>query len=216
MSPLQLISNWMSGGDLPEYIEKHSNADRPGLVGSSLLCLSLAYSRRQLSDVANGLCYLHSCNVIHGDLMGVRNCSKSRFTTVLTLSQPNILMDDSGHARIADFGLATVTKNLESIQSPTFQQGYTPRWTAPEVLSTGTPSKEADIFSFAMIMIEVRHGRSTVCRTFWPTVISHRCRYSLARFPSAMVQLLRLYMPQCKASVRHDRHIQPLRRNCGN
>jgi len=33
IAPLQLISNWMSGGDLPEYIEKHSNADRPALVG---------------------------------------------------------------------------------------------------------------------------------------------------------------------------------------
>jgi len=63
----------MPGGDLPEYIEKHSNADRLGLVGGPLLCLSHAYSLRQLSDVANGLCYLHSCNVIHGDLKGVRN-----------------------------------------------------------------------------------------------------------------------------------------------
>ena len=25
----------------------------------------------QLSDVAKGLCYLHSCNVVHGDLKGV-------------------------------------------------------------------------------------------------------------------------------------------------
>ena len=35
ITPLQLISNWMSGGDFPEYIEKHSNADRLGLVGDS-------------------------------------------------------------------------------------------------------------------------------------------------------------------------------------
>ena len=33
--------------------------------------LSQAYSRCQLSDVAKGLCYLHSCNVVHGDLKGV-------------------------------------------------------------------------------------------------------------------------------------------------
>ena len=31
--PLQLVSNWMSSGDLPEYIEKHPGADRLGLVG---------------------------------------------------------------------------------------------------------------------------------------------------------------------------------------
>jgi len=144
-------------GNLPEYIRKHSDADRLGLVGGLLLCLPHAYSRRQLSDVANGLCYLHSCNVIHGDLKGVRNRSKSRFATALTLGQPNIFMDDSGHARIGDFGLAMLTHNPDSVQSATLQQGYTPRWAAPEVLSKGTYGKEADIFSFAMVMIEVRH-----------------------------------------------------------
>ncbi|KAF9642056.1 kinase-like protein, partial [Thelephora ganbajun] len=75
IAPFQLISNWMSGGNLPEYIEKHSDADRIGLAG--------------LCDVAKGLCYLHSCNVVHGDLKG-----------------SNVLVDDSSHARIADFALA--------------------------------------------------------------------------------------------------------------
>ena len=64
-------------------------------------------------------------------------------------------MDDSGHARIADFGLATVTQNLDSRRSVSYQRGHTVRWTAPEVLNEGTYSTEADIFSFAMVMIEV-------------------------------------------------------------
>ena len=32
-APFQLISNWMSGGDLPGYIEKNPDADRLKLVG---------------------------------------------------------------------------------------------------------------------------------------------------------------------------------------
>ena len=72
-------------------------------------------------------------------------------------------MDDSGNARIADFGFATVTQNLDSVQSANCQRG-TPRWTAPEVLDEGPYSKEADIFSFAMVMIEVRHQLPTVRR----------------------------------------------------
>jgi len=32
-TPLQLVSNWMPGGDLPEYIRKNTNADQLGLVG---------------------------------------------------------------------------------------------------------------------------------------------------------------------------------------
>ena len=34
VTPLQLISDWMSGGDLPDYIKKHPDADRLGLVGT--------------------------------------------------------------------------------------------------------------------------------------------------------------------------------------
>ena len=37
ISPLQLVSDWMPGGDLPGYIEEHPNADRVGLVGDPSL-----------------------------------------------------------------------------------------------------------------------------------------------------------------------------------
>ena len=68
-------------------------------------------------------------------------------------------MDDAGRARITDFGLATVTQNLDSMRiSEDEDEGHTARWTAPEILhEEGTYSKEADVFSFAMVMIEVRH-----------------------------------------------------------
>ena len=84
--------------------------------------------------------------------------SKSRFAAVLTSYQPNILIDNSGRARVTEFGLAGVT------QSAPHQHVHTARWAAPEVLNEAPRSKEADIFSFAMVMIEVCHGLSTVCR----------------------------------------------------
>jgi len=44
ISPPQLISNWMSGGDLPRYVKNNSDADLLGLVGvppvSFIACLS--------------------------------------------------------------------------------------------------------------------------------------------------------------------------------
>ena len=33
-NPLQLISEWMTGGDLTEYIKKHPGIDRLGLVNT--------------------------------------------------------------------------------------------------------------------------------------------------------------------------------------
>jgi len=88
----------------------------------------------------------------------VRNWYESCSAAVLTRVQPHILVDATGHARITSFGLATVTKDLDSIRSTTEYHGFASRWTAPEILKgDGTFSKESDIFSFAMVMIEVRY-----------------------------------------------------------
>ncbi|KAF9646901.1 kinase-like protein [Thelephora ganbajun] len=62
-------------------------------------------------------------------------------------------MDGSGHARITDFGLAQDTTGVVSISG-----AHSSRWTAPEVLNGGTPSTKADVFSFAMVMVEVFTG----------------------------------------------------------
>ena len=65
-------------------------------------------------------------------------------------------MDATGRARITDFGLAMVTQNLGSMQSASAEDDQSARWIAPEILDGGTYSKEADIFSFAGVVIEVR------------------------------------------------------------
>ena len=39
-TPLQLISKWMPGGDLTEYIKKNPDADRLGLVNSPAVVLN--------------------------------------------------------------------------------------------------------------------------------------------------------------------------------
>lgn len=95
-----------------------------------------------LHDVAEGLCFLHSWGVIHGGLKGW-----------------NILIDVDGRARITDFGLVTVIQNVGSVKDISNHQGNTSRWTAPEILNeTASYSEDADIFSFAMVMIEVYTG----------------------------------------------------------
>ena len=80
------------------------------------------------------------------------------FTTgILTPNQPTVLVDITGRARITDCGLAVVTRNLDSIRSAQDEHGHSMRWIAPEILANrGTFNKEADTFSFAMVLIEVR------------------------------------------------------------
>ena len=117
---------------------------------------------RQLSDVAEGLHYLHSCDVVHGDLNGVRTLSKPRLTTMLIPGKSNILVDATGHARLIDFGLATITQVPGRIQNPSDDYGHSPLWVAPEILDgRAAYSKETDVFSFAGVIIEVRCGSFT-------------------------------------------------------
>ena len=41
MTSFQLVSNWMSGGDLPGYIKKNPNVDRLKLVGVLPIVITL-------------------------------------------------------------------------------------------------------------------------------------------------------------------------------
>jgi len=69
-----------------EYITNHPDADRISLVRVPSTASHDELTPHQLSDVAEGLNYLHSCNVIHGGLKGVRDCAGSHFVTGLTHS----------------------------------------------------------------------------------------------------------------------------------
>ena len=147
----------MPGGDLTGYIANHANADRPSLVGFPFIVRYDALTSPQLFDVAEGLRYLHSRNVIHGDLKCVCDCSRSCFVIMFTLSQSNILVDATGRARITDFGLAAVTRDPDSMWSVSTEHDKNVRWIAPEILDNRWAySKEADVFSFAGVTIEVR------------------------------------------------------------
>ena len=41
VTPFQLVSDWMSGGDLPGYIKNHPDADRLELVGAASIVYSM-------------------------------------------------------------------------------------------------------------------------------------------------------------------------------
>ena len=63
-------------------------------------------------------------------------------------------MDDTGHARLTDFGLFAIAPEFGFAMPAT--DGHAVRWAAPEILDRKQAvSKESDVFSFAMVVIEV-------------------------------------------------------------
>ncbi|KAJ6578291.1 kinase-like domain-containing protein [Mycena capillaripes] len=69
----------------------------------------------QIYDIIMGISYLHSVNIVHGDLCG-----------------RNILISEEDRACLTDFGLAAFVEVETSIKSST--RGGSTRWMAPELL----------------------------------------------------------------------------------
>ncbi len=98
--------------------------------------LTVLEQKKIALDIAKGLWYLHSKEVSHRDLKSA-----------------NILLDNDGHAKIADFGLSkTGSKSIQSIH----ESSSALEWQAPECLAQNAPySPEADIYSYGMILWEI-------------------------------------------------------------
>ncbi|KAF2294011.1 hypothetical protein GH714_006392 [Hevea brasiliensis] len=108
--------------------------------------LEKVYKRFQLQDshvsvyakqILLGLNYLHKRSIVHRDI----KCA-------------NVLVDENGSVKIADFGLAKVTELNALMQS---SKG-TPYWMAPEVVNrkrAGGYGLEADIWSFGCTVLEM-------------------------------------------------------------
>ncbi|KAG2342580.1 kinase-like protein [Suillus weaverae] len=131
-----LVSEWMSSGTLYEYLKERGTV--PAFVKVTLA-----------KGVADGLAYLHSHEVVHGDL-----------------HPANVLVDGSGHPRLTDFGLATVVGDEEmQWSSTTAGLPFNPRWRAPEVMGVGhsgsiviRPNFKSDVYSFGSVMFFIASG----------------------------------------------------------
>ena len=71
-------------------------------------------------------------------------------------SKANILVDDEGTARIADFGLATVID--EVIGADSSNRAGATRWMAPELVKEGLRqhTQQTDVWAYGCLFLEVR------------------------------------------------------------
>ncbi|KAJ7721725.1 kinase-like domain-containing protein [Mycena maculata] len=124
-SPLRaMVSPWMPLGNVVVYVGQHSPV--------------FTYALDIINDVIQGLKYLHSKSVVHGDLCG-----------------RNILIDKDGRACLSDFGLAVF---IDSETKSSSAHGGSLRWMAPELVQIGVPFKRttaSDVWAFGCVCGEV-------------------------------------------------------------
>ncbi|KAK9917133.1 hypothetical protein WJX75_001207 [Coccomyxa subellipsoidea] len=110
-----------------------------GDLVSMLLCLI---------DVSAGMSYLHSIGLLHSDLKGANVLLKS---CAVTSSDPRGFL-----CKIADFGMSRILENNMTHVS-TNTHG-TVAYMSPEMLQHGAMAMPADVYSFAMLMLELWKG----------------------------------------------------------
>ena len=79
----------------------------------------------------------------------------------------NILVDQSGRARLADFGLLTIVSDPANfLSSSSCTQSGTSRWMSPELISPqqfglkiGRPTKSSDCYALGMVIYEIISGK---------------------------------------------------------
>ncbi|QRV92203.1 Tyrosine kinase family catalytic domain protein [Ceratobasidium sp. AG-Ba] len=120
-----MVAEWESNGSMPEYIEKHTDVDR--------CVMSLR--------IAEGLSYLHSSGVIHGDLKGA-----------------NVLVSRDGIPRLADFGNAKLQEYTMKFTKTSTKETVSSRWAAPELFEGGWCSFESDVYALGMTILEAITG----------------------------------------------------------
>ncbi|KAI5392697.1 hypothetical protein KIW84_060028 [Lathyrus oleraceus] len=117
-----LVTEYMSGGNMYDFLHIQKSV----LTLPSLLKVAI--------DVSQGVKYLHQNNIIHRDL-----------------KTANLLMDEKGVVKVADFGVARLQDQSGIMTAET----GTYRWMAPEVIQHKPYNHKADVFSFGIILWEL-------------------------------------------------------------
>jgi serine/threonine protein kinase len=89
-----------------------------------------------------GLEFLHAHKIMHRDIKGA-----------------NLLVDNSGTVKLADFGASKRMEDVATIQSGHKSMKGTPYWMAPEVIKQTGHGRAADVWSVGCTVIEMATGK---------------------------------------------------------
>ncbi|CAH2086635.1 unnamed protein product [Euphydryas editha] len=162
-----------------EYAEKelHSILAKEG-------CLNEELVKKITWDLVSALYYLHSHRVLHRDL-----------------KPQNVLLDNTGRAKLCDFGLARIMTNATYIL--TSIKG-TPLYMAPELIDEKPYDHQADLWSLGCIVYELMAGQPPFCTmSIWQLV--RMIRHKPVQWPSFI-------SPEARSFLQGLLHKDPVKR----
>lgn len=125
---LCMVLSLMNGGDLKFHIH---NIGNPGFEEERAIFYA--------AEITSGILYLHSLRIVYRDM-----------------KPENILLDDQGHTRISDLGLAIYVSTNESVKGRVGTVGYM----APEVVRNERYTFSPDWWGLGCIVYEMIQGKA--------------------------------------------------------
>ncbi|CAG9463979.1 unnamed protein product [Pedinophyceae sp. YPF-701] len=149
-----MVMELARGGSLDERLHGRHRASR---------ALPLEQALVIVRDIAEALAYLHPGGVIHRDL-----------------KPHNILLEEDGRAKLADFGIARI-RDPDATQTGMVlsKNDGTPYYMAPEVLQAGRINAKCDVYSLGIVAWECLSGErpwrslDQVFQVVWKVCMTH-------------------------------------------
>ncbi|KAJ9167372.1 hypothetical protein P3X46_022031 [Hevea brasiliensis] len=166
-----LIFEYMGNGSLEKWLHPCAEGENQKRSLNLLQRLNIAI------DVASALHYLHDlCGkpIIHCDL-----------------KPSNVLLDDEMVAHVSDFGLAklfSINSNLSLSQISTTRINGTVGYVAPEYGMSGIASKEGDVYSYGILVLEMFSERRPTDEMFKEGINLHN--FVKAALPKRLLQIV--------------------------
>ncbi|KAF8406510.1 hypothetical protein HHK36_008599 [Tetracentron sinense] len=135
-----LVYDYMPNGNLATLLQEASHQDGHVLNWPMRHLIALG--------VARGLSFLHTASMVHGDI-----------------KPQNVLFDADFEAHLSDFGLDRLTVATPAEASTSATPVGTLGYVSPEAALTGEATKEADVYSFGIVLLELLTGRRPVMFT---------------------------------------------------
>ena len=144
-------------------------------------------------DIARGIEYLHSQDIIHGDL-----------------SSNNVLLqrdDDTENecrftAKVNDFGRAKYREGLKSMKTDTLG---TVTYMPPEMLMDGSMKPSLDVYSLGILLVEIWCGQNPWGTANFAQIIFAVSQGKIPRVPDTMPHSLRKVIDRCLSGVAAER-----------